>query len=232
MDKETAIKKIRKCMALAKSSEPHEAAAAMRQAQKLMEQFSVEHPELLAAGAAEEWSKSSASMHPPRYEVNLASLICRAFGCEMVFKRQLSKSQLDIHGGYSFIATAPIPEIAAYSFTVLRRQLAAARADYIKTTLKRYRKNKTAAADLFCQGWVLAAQRHVVSVTPTEEQSASVSAYMQLHYAETSSLQSRERALTGRVDGENHVGRGWDEGKNARLNQGVSGGAAVAALAE
>lgn len=32
MDKQTAISKIRKCMALAKSGEPHEAAAALRQA--------------------------------------------------------------------------------------------------------------------------------------------------------------------------------------------------------
>ena len=37
MDKKTAIDKIRKCLALSKSAEPHEAAAAMRQAQKAMD---------------------------------------------------------------------------------------------------------------------------------------------------------------------------------------------------
>jgi hypothetical protein len=35
MDRETALTKIKKCLALAKSSNEHEAAAAMRQAQKL-----------------------------------------------------------------------------------------------------------------------------------------------------------------------------------------------------
>lgn len=104
MDKQTAIGKIKKCLALAKSSEPHEAAAAMRQAQKLIEQFGIEHPELLAAGVGEVWSKSAAASRPVRYEVALASAVAEAYGCALLFTRRLNRARTDIDGGYSFIA--------------------------------------------------------------------------------------------------------------------------------
>ena len=127
MDKQTAISKIKKCLALAKSSEPHEAAAAMRQAQKLIEQFGIEHPELLAAGVSEEWSKSAATQRPVRYEVSLAFTVARAYGCELVFSRRLNAAGTDIDGGYTFVGIDPDPEIAQYTFDVLARQLRAAK---------------------------------------------------------------------------------------------------------
>lgn len=223
MDRETALQKIRKCLALAKSSEPHEAAAAMRQAQKLMQQFGIEHPEIQAASISEEWSRSGASKTPPRFEVHLASLICDTFGCAMIFKRQLSKSQCAIEGGYAFIAAAPIPEIAAYTFTVLRRQLLKARTEYIKTALKRHTKNKTAAADLFCHGWVRAVHRQVQQIVITPEQTDAINAYKRVNYAETSTLKTREREISGGGNTDAHVRNGFLEGRNARLNRAVGG---------
>lgn len=220
MDKETALQKIRKCLALAKSSEPHEAAAAMRQAQKLMEQFGVDHPEILAASVTEEWSKSGASKTPASYEVHLVSVICNTFGCEVMFTRRLSKNQLAIEAGYSFIAAEPIPEIAAYTFAVLRRQMLKARTEYISTALKRYKKNKTAAADLFCRGWVQAIQRQVASVKPTEEQEEAISAYKRINYGETTKLKSSERKISG-SNSINHLHNGWVVGQNAKLSRGV-----------
>ena len=41
MKNEKVLEKIKKCLRLAKSSNPHEAAAAMRQAQKLMEKYNL-----------------------------------------------------------------------------------------------------------------------------------------------------------------------------------------------
>lgn len=219
MDKETAIKKIQKCMALAKSSEPHEAAAALRQAQKLMEQFGVEHPELLAAGVSEEWSKSASSKTPSRYEVHLASMVCDVFGCDLMFSRRLGKSGFSIDGGYSFIGTPPSPEVAAYTFAVLRRQLTKARNEYIKAALKRHRKNKTAAADQFCQGWVMAAHRQISAAQRTAEQDEAISAYKRIYYAETTKLDPRVRELKNNAD--EHRFNGWREGSKARVFQGM-----------
>ena len=53
MDKDDILRKIEKCLALAKSSEPAEAAAALRQAQALMREHGVSQLEAQAIGARE-----------------------------------------------------------------------------------------------------------------------------------------------------------------------------------
>lgn len=59
MDKNTAIDKIKKCLALSKSDNPHEAAAALRQAQKLMALYKVDALDVSLADVTEE-----TVMHP------------------------------------------------------------------------------------------------------------------------------------------------------------------------
>jgi hypothetical protein len=57
MTRDEALLKIKKCMALSKSAEPHEAAVALRQAQKLMEQFSVNEQDMSLLDVHEEARK-------------------------------------------------------------------------------------------------------------------------------------------------------------------------------
>lgn len=228
MDKKTAIDKVRKCLALAKSGEPHEAAAAMRQAQKLMEQFGIEHPELMAAGVSEDWCKSACSSKPTRYEVVLASAVASAFACDIVFTRRLNKAAIRIDGGYSFIGIAPAPEVAGYTFVVLLRQLRKARTEYIRTALKRHRKNKTAAADQFCEGWVIAVRNLIAEVAPSAEQKEAIDTYMRINYARTATLEARQAQTAG--GNHDHRTSGYVEGKQAKLNRGVGAGQAVALL--
>src|SRR3546814_513266 len=84
--RERIIAKIKKCLALSASPEPAEAAAAMRQAQKLMEKYNidmatVERPEIFEARVHSKMSVST----PKRWEVALVAGICRAFGCRFYF---------------------------------------------------------------------------------------------------------------------------------------------------
>lgn len=223
LDKETAIKKIQKCLALAKSNEPHEAASALRQAQKLMEQFGIEHPEILAAGVSSEWSKSSSSKRPTKYEVCLAMMVCDVFGCDLGFSRKLATSGQKIDGGYDFIGINPAPQIAAYTFCVLRRQIKKARADYIRTALKRHRKNKTAAADTFCEGWVYAARTQVSVAHRTPEQDQAMKAFVSINYDQKNALEPRARTTKTKVD--NHLVMGWVEGKKSSVQRGISSNA-------
>lgn len=227
MDKDTAIKKIRKCMALAKSSNPNEAATALRQAQKLMEEFGVEHPELLAAEASSEFAKSSCVKSPPQYEASLAKAIATAFACELIFSYQLSRTKYAMEGGYLFIGVSASPEIATYTYMVLRRQLAKARAEYIKTALKRYKK-KTNAADTFCEGWVWSVTSKIVAMAPAQEQKQAITAYMGIHHTTTVSLKTRETKET--KSSANHAGNGYIEGKSVTLNRGVGASGAAALL--
>ena len=57
-DRDSLLGKIRKCMELAKSANEHEAAAALRQATKLMEMYQVSHAELLSIGVSEASAKA------------------------------------------------------------------------------------------------------------------------------------------------------------------------------
>lgn len=226
MDKQTAMKKIQKCLALAASSEPHEAAAALRQAQKLMTQFGIDHPELLAAGVSEDWAKSAATKIPARYEVNLASIVADAFSCELLFGRKLNATATGFVGAYSFIGVAPSPEVAAYTYTVLNRQLKKARAVYIKIALKRHRKNKTAAADMFCLGWVQAVRNLIDVAVPTPEQTLAIDSYMRINHAKTTTLEPRNRELGNGGRALNHAGHGYAAGRRATVSRGLGNGGA------
>lgn len=133
MTKKEAIDKIKKCFALSASSNEHEAATALRQAQSLMEKFNIDDQDMLAAGVSAQFAKSAATKKPVIWEAVLANMVSKAFGCEIVFQ-----SPLFFEGGkYHFIGCGPSPEIAVYAFNVLLRQLKKQRAAYIKTRLKR-----------------------------------------------------------------------------------------------
>ncbi|MEX3614806.1 MAG: DUF2786 domain-containing protein [Burkholderia gladioli] len=221
MDRRTALEKIRKCLALSRSSEAHEAAAALRQAQKLMAQFGVDHSERLAVDASETWSKSRSTSRPVRYEVALANVVADAYGCDLIFRRQLNESGLNVVGGYAFIGIAPSPEIAQYTFDVFALQLRAARRAYIEAKLRRCGpRNKTARADEFCEGWVWAVRRQLQETIRTDEQNAVISAYMRLHHSRLQQFDPRARTVSGRPAADD-LGCGIAQGRNAVVRPGV-----------
>lgn len=98
-------------------------------------------------------------------------------------------------GGYLFIGTGPAAEIAAYTFAVLARKLLQARTDYTKSKLKRYRRNKVAAADLFCEGWVNAVAEHVGEANLDDNRRVAIEAYMELRHPDVGTTTPRGREL-------------------------------------
>lgn len=223
MDRDTALRKIQKCLALSKSSEPHEAARAMQQAQALMRQFEIEHPELQAIGVQSQWQKSRATRKPPSYEVMLARVVANAFSCDMLFDYQWHNSK--VAGGYSFVGMGAKAEVASYSFSVLARKLTAARSQYASTALKRYRKNKVAAADEFCVGWVLGVKQNVLPSAPSDEEQLALTAYMETNYPDLQKLATSRRELTDSRRSDGHKLVGAIVGSQEQLHQGLSGGA-------
>jgi hypothetical protein len=75
MNKKTVIEKIKKCLALSKSANQHEAAAALRQAMAFMDKYKIDadDPELL--GIAEASILGSGSQKPTVFEAVLANSI-------------------------------------------------------------------------------------------------------------------------------------------------------------
>ena len=222
MADEKILDKIKKCLALATSANEYEAAAALRQAQKLMQTHGLTDQDVLASQATEFGAKAGAVTKPAEWEAMLARRISRAFGCELVFSR-LTWTTAE----WRFIGAGSAPEIAGYAFRVLLRQAHTARANYIATSLKRVRKSstKTGRADLFCEGWVQTAMSNVTAWTETEVQAEAVAAYITSKYPSLSTLATNNRKPANLRD--HHLSdfaQGACVGRDAVLNRGVGAG--------
>ena len=188
MHKDKIIEKIRKCLALSSSANQHEAAAALRQAQKMMELHRVSDTDLLAAGVGEASSHAGASRRPSNWEGLLATMISLAFGCRIVFVSARGG------GNWRFIGMGASAEIAQYAFAVLFRQLRRSRATFIKEKCKRLiPASKTRRADLFCLAWVREVEKRAQAMAAASGATEAISAYMLAHYPNLTNKKMRER---------------------------------------
>lgn len=151
------LNKIKKCLALSQSSEPAEAAAAMRQAQKMMEMYGVSQVDLGRADLGEAVVKSKVSVSRIKdWELALLNLIAKSFGCKMLWTRSSSYSE-DVFGHYLLIGIKAQVQLAQYTADVLQRKLIKARNEFVRQLPDGYnRQYKTKEADGFCHGWVRA----------------------------------------------------------------------------
>jgi hypothetical protein len=220
MDRDKLLDKIRKCLALSKSSNEHEAAAALRQAQKLMAAYNVTEHDVLASEASESGAKASAGSRPSDWETTLVHKIATAFGCDIIFSSYGGK------GEWRFVGVGSSPEIASYAFSVLLRQIKEARASHIKKQLRRCKTGtKTRRADLFCAGWVQSVTSTIKDFAGAEEQETAIKAYLSFKYPALNELKETSRN-TGR-DLRDHDVRdfrhGLLSGRESQIHHGVAG---------
>lgn len=155
------LDKIKKCLALAQSPEPHEAAAAMRQAQKLMDIHGVTHTHLAAADIGEVQVSSVVSVSVVnKWELSLMHMVAQAFGCKIMWTRSRSDYD-DVFGKFTFVGLKQQLELASYTAQVLQRRLVKARSAYQQTLTITDRKARTIKADSFALGWVAAVSKTV-----------------------------------------------------------------------
>ncbi len=237
MNKKAVIEKIKKCLALSKSANQHEAAAALRQAMAFMEKYKIDadDPELL--GIAEASILGSGSQKPTVFEAVLANSIAQMMGCKVILSGDI-KITKDLSfkkvAAWKFIGFDPAPEIASYAFDVLFRQLKKARSVFISENLKRVqiKANKVKRADLFCEGWVIEATKLVSDLNPDKEKMEQIQAYVQQkHNVRNSKPTDRNKKTntnTDRAQNDLHAGR--QAGKSAKLNNAMNGGAPMEKL--
>lgn len=221
-NREKIIDKIKKCLALSASSNEHEAAAALRQAKKLMEQHGISDLDMQAAEAGETRARAGAAKYPANWETGLASRIADAFACRIIFTRNI----LNGCGEWVFVGTGAAPEIAEYAFKVLFRQCKAARAAHIKRRLSRCKPGaRTRRADLFCEGWVHAVTGLIEAFAGGETNPGAIDAYMATRYPRLSDLKSRDRSDGRKLQDHdyNDLAAGRHQGKDAKLNRGLGG---------
>lgn len=216
-DRDAIIAKIKKCLALAKSNNEHEAAVALRQAQKLMQQHGITDFDVEHADIQEEATRAGAATKPPRWECALSNRVAEAFSCRVYLRSGMC-------GHWVFVGATPAGEIARYAFEVMFRQVKRARKEYIGTKLKRCTTTRTRRADLFCEGWVIGATALIERFAGNDEQKARVAAYLEekhtLHgFAGTN--RNAGRKLAERDYGDMEAGH--TSGQQAQINRGVGG---------
>jgi len=227
-NRESILEKIRKCMALAKSTSENEAETALRQARKLMEMYQVSHAEMLAIDIKEVTVKAGVVSRPPAWENNLASRIAQVFGCRLIFREEIWD-----HAHWVFIGLPPANDVAAYSFEVLFRQAKKARQAYMTENLKRFKKaNKIRRADLFSEGWVRAACRAVVPLSPVDGVFEAIQAYMDTKFTKLGTLDAVDRNKGRSLSHKDEMAHeaGLSAGRTVQLSKGLRADASLLML--
>lgn len=168
MDYATALGKIKKCLALSRSANEHEAAAALRQAQKLMQEHGISDEALQLSDVSTDRSKMH-SQAIPQWEVSLAYSVADAFGCDVIIQTEylFVLGETKKRKNYVFIGVAGAAQIASYAQDVLARQCAKARSAHVAAQPKSCKQStKTARGDAFAAAWVYAVSSTSLTSSP------------------------------------------------------------------
>ncbi|MBL4797209.1 MAG: DUF2786 domain-containing protein [Oleispira sp.] len=210
---EKAIDKIKKCLALAASSNANEAATAMRQAQALMAMHNLNTDDIQLSDVKAKTAKAGAAQTPVRYVSYLAMVIKKAFGVDAIFIQHFKGMNIE------FIGIDKQAEIAAYAFTTLFRQLKADRSAYMKTLSRYKRANKIRKSDVFAEGWLAAVNKKVIAFAQPEPSKELIKLYQAKAHPKTETTNAR--APKEKKDDGLARHKGFMQGGKATLNHGV-----------
>lgn len=225
-DRAKALDKIRKLLRLSASANANEAAIALRQAQKMMEQYAIDAADVGDAEADPicESEVSRQGKNPPVYAVQLQARIATAFGIRSYCSANWRDSLTNWRGSWRcsavFVGPKAQAEMAAYAYTVLLRQLERDR----RVHLSRVRKaaNRAARGDQFGVAWVHAASALLSNYAGTDD--GRIDAYIEAKHPDLKQFTAKPRSANGqgRLANNDHWA-GRSAGKRAQLARGVSG---------
>ena len=225
MDREDALKKIKKCLALGRSANEHEAAAALRQAQALMREHGLCEQDVSLADVAEVRVKAC-STAANSWELRLVRLVAHAFGCEcfgMLEGRYNGAGNYVRTRHWVYVVLHAAPTVARYACEVLLRQCAKARLAHIAKQPKNCKPiTKTARGDAFALGWVAAASSLVERFAQPEKDKQLLLAYIEREHGELEERKTRN-TMAGRKIDDGHIAAGFKSGQTAELHRGVGG---------
>jgi hypothetical protein len=163
MDRDSAIRKVKACLKLSQSANENEAAAALRQAQKLMKQYGLAETSAEVQGVTSTYATAGSwrsAKRMPEYAPALARMVAQVFQCEILTNHQpTTRGYTSRYVRFRFVGIDAASQLAGYAYEVLSRQLACARQDYLKS-LPSYHgaRFKANSANTFAMGWVVGAR--------------------------------------------------------------------------
>lgn len=126
---ERVIRKIKRCLALSKSSNESEAATAMRQAQAQMREYRLTELDVQLSDVGEVESEKSRANRRPTWDRHLSSIVGSAFNCRPLSRQQWCRSSGRMVERALFVGVMPAPQIAMYAYEALLTKLTQARRD-------------------------------------------------------------------------------------------------------
>ena len=174
---ERVIRKIKRCMALSKSSNENEAATAMRQAQALMREHRLTELDVRLSDVSEAQSDKSRANRRPSWDRHLSSIVAQVFSVSPLSYQHWCKSSGRRVERALFVGVTPAPQIAIYAYEALLAKLTLARREYV--ALVRSGKCRSAyspetAGDHFALAWVSAVHGKIHELLPRGEEDLSL----------------------------------------------------------
>lgn len=225
MTRDQALQKIKKCLALAKSQNPHEAAAAMRQALKLMVEHNLDEQGVSLTDVSES-KASTASQANVVWVHTLFGMVADAFGCKgyvEVGERRLSTGNWAQHRRAVFVGVGAAAEVASYAYEVLYRQCVKARLEHVRQQPKNCKPiTKTARGDQFALGWAYGVRAMLDRFANSDRNQQLLENYMATKHPNLKTVESKNRAV-GRNVRNDDLHKGVRAGERAQLQRGVGG---------
>lgn len=221
-DKDKLLRKIKKLLALSKSTNPHEAAKALEMAQKLMRENQINQSQVEFSQAH---AKQKTAIKSAQYVHMLISVIRKAFGVEGYLSNHYpgdKYGEKKMH--VVFYGAEERPEIASYCFDVLYRRLQIARKAFLDTQNKRLKRSTLIArGDSFCEGWVVGVNQNVEQFAMTPEEKQKMENYQAEIFKEQKLGEAKVRESGNTKDYGLAKSEGYKQGKEVTLNHGVNG---------
>ncbi len=234
VDMNRILEKVKKCLALTASDQPGEAAAALRQARKLMDKYGITEAQVKLA---EVKAVKTAKTPPARDRAGkLVAWIAQAFACKPLLARNDAGEPV-----FEFIGKGHYPELAEYTYSVLWRRLdreskafreqmlcSLTDPDWDLKVPEDKRRHKWATEDArkattaFCEGWLHRVGETVRSFAG-HEPDQDVDDWVANKYGKLRARKARQHRDLD-ADG---VRAGLDAGSRVSLHHGVNGRSAT-----
>lgn len=227
MSDDKLMDRVRKLLALAQSSNPHEAAAAMAKAKALMDEHRLTMTDLERAtiGQTDIRSRFSVSKMKP-YELVVVQLAAKAFGGEVLWRRSSShRSGESVYGCYTLVAPKAELEVASWMVNYLLDRLQKGRAEFV-SSLSPYlpRDAKIREADGFCTGWTLAVGEKLRALAGDTPRAAAVVDYIRKNILPTYGDPDQKAAMPQRREvGDFGAGHGQRIGAKESVSRPIDG---------
>lgn len=217
MSNERIITKIKKCLELSNSPEPHEAIAAMRQAQKLMAKHGLTEAEVGLASVAKFKVECpiQAGKTVPKHLMFLLIIIQTAYGVKAVITSEIRVS--DRSWCVYYYGPKHRVEIAAYSHEVIYRALMRGYISYQR--LNPHLKGVQGGRMGYMLGYLYAVEKHITPYDVTQDESELMLAYRDHEWG----AMEKSKANNMRVCSES-LHAGTRDGSEFQLHNAVGGG--------